>query len=154
MIKIVFLGTAASIATKKRDNTSFVVYIDKQDFILVDCPGSIVQKLDKINLDYTKLTKIIITHHHPDHIYGIVSLIHSQFKMTKKITIFSSKPSIEIIKKLIKIFRLGSINYPRVTFVDVLSKKIFLSSKNIEISAFKNKHAHFSFGINIIYKDS
>jgi len=52
MVKIVFLGTAASIATKKRDNTSFVIYVNKRDFMLVDCPGSIVQKLDKINLDY------------------------------------------------------------------------------------------------------
>jgi len=82
-----------------------------------------------------------------------VSLIHSRFKMTKKITVFSSKPSMEIIKKLIKIFGLGSANYPKVTFVDVLSKKTFLTSRNMKISAFRNKHARSSFGINIVCKN-
>ena len=153
MLKIIFLGTAASVANKDRDNTSLLLYINKKNFILLDCPGSIVQKLTKINLDYKKLTKIIITHHHPDHIYGLISLIHSQFKTTKKITVYSSKTSIKIIKKLINIFGVNSKNYPRVRFVNVSNKKRLNLCPEIKISFFKNKHCRDSFGVNILYRN-
>ena len=153
MLKIIFLGTAASIASKERDNTSLLIYRKSYDFILIDCPGSIVQKLKRIGLDYTRLNKIIITHHHPDHVYGLISLLHSQFKTNEKIEIYSSKTSIEIIKKMVRIFKLKSNNYPRIYFRDVFSKKPFLSHNDMKISAFKNKHSSLSFGINIIYKN-
>ena len=153
MLKIIFLGTAASIATKERDNTSLLICRDKSDFILVDCPGSVVQKLKRVKLDYTRLNKIVITHHHPDHIYGLISLLHSQYKTNKKLTIYSSRTSMEIIKKIVRIFGLKSPDYPRISFCDVLGKKPFLSSNMMKISAFKNKHARFSFGINIAYRN-
>ena len=153
-MKIIFLGTASSISTKERDNTSLLICESKnRDFILIDCPGSLVSKFKKLNLNYTKLNKVIITHHHPDHIYGLVSLVHSQYKLNKKLTIFSSNFSIRIIKKLLRLFNLSSGDYPRVSFIDVFSQEYFFKNLNLKISAFKNKHCPGSFGINIIYKN-
>ncbi|MBN2120586.1 MAG: ribonuclease Z [Candidatus Omnitrophica bacterium] len=153
MLRIVFLGTSASISTKQRDNTSILLYNNKKDLILLDCPGSIVQKLQRLNLDFTRLTKVIITHHHPDHIYGIISLLHCQFRTTKKITIYSSKTSIKIIKELTKLFGLQSKDYPRITFVNLFNKKRVSLSGKVKISAFNNTHCRDSFGVNILYKD-
>ncbi|RKY28950.1 MAG: hypothetical protein DRP61_00405 [Candidatus Omnitrophota bacterium] len=153
-MKIIFLGTASSISTKERDNTSLLICEPKnRELILIDCPGSLVSKLKRLNLNYTKLNKIVITHHHPDHIYGLVSLIHSQYKLNKKLTIFSSNFSIRIIKKLLGLFNLTSKNYPRTSFIDVFSRKYFFKNLDLKISAFKNKHCPGSFGINIIYKN-
>lgn len=151
MFKVYFLGTAASIATGRRDNTSLLLYINRNDFILVDCPGSIVQKLSLLKIDFRKLTQVIITHTHPDHIYGLISLIHSQFKTTRKLTLYSSKNSIRIINRLIKIFSFTSRDYPQIYFKDVFKTPFFLKRKEIKISAFKNKHTPGSFGIKISF---
>lgn len=74
-MKIVLLGTAGAISTGERDNTSLCVLINKNP-ILIDCGGSIVHRLEKAKIEWHKIEKIIVTHSHIDHIYGIPSLIH------------------------------------------------------------------------------
>lgn len=154
-MKILFLGTASSIATQERDNTSLLIQESRnKNLILIDCPGCLVLKLKKVNLNYARLNKVIITHHHPDHIYGLISLIHSQYKVNRKLTIFSSKFTERIIKQLLKLFNLApEKGYPKVNFVNVFSQKYFLKTPTLKISALKNKHCRGSFGVNILYKN-
>ena len=57
MTKLIFLGTSSSIPTKTRDNTSFV-FSQKKLKLLIDCPGSIIQKLIKADIDFRKLQNI------------------------------------------------------------------------------------------------
>ena len=154
MLKIVFLGTAASIPTKERDNTSLLLYANKESPLLIDCPGSIVQKLKRAKVDHTRLTTVVITHHHPDHLYGIVSLLHCQFKMTKKVTILSSPRSIAIIKDLVRLFGLTGKDYPRIRFIDLLARKKVTLLKGMTVRAFRNQHSPDSFGVSLGYKDT
>lgn len=153
MAQIIFLGTAASIATAQRDNTSFIIRTGKKEYLLVDCPGSIVKKLQYRRIDYRKIDKIIITHHHPDHLYGISSLLHCQFGTTKQVTIYSSCPAIKTIKKLVKIFKLENKRYPKIVFKNVLKLKCFYPYKSLKIIPFKNNHAPGSFGIKAVFKN-
>ncbi len=153
MAKIVFLGTAASISTKERDNTSFIFSLSKNKNILIDCPGCPVKKIKERGLNYKTINDIIITHNHVDHIYGIPSLIHSFFKIKKTVNIYSSGPSIRLIKNLIKQFRLNREHYPQIRYVNVFKNKPFLNKKNVKIQSFKNNHVKGSFGINILYKN-
>jgi ribonuclease Z len=153
MAKIVFLGTAASISTKERDNTSFIFFCNKNKPLLVDCPGSTVKKIKERHLDYTAINDIIITHSHPDHLYGIPSLIHSFFKIKKNLNIYSSNPSIKLIKNLTKLFKLNKKGYPHINYINAFKQKPFFYTDKTEVYAFKNKHISGSFGINIIHKE-
>ena len=148
MAKITFLGTSSSIPTPTRDNTSFILTHKNQHF-LIDCPGSISHKLLQTGLDFTKIKNIIITHHHPDHLYGIISLIHTQAFRNKNLNIFSNGPSIKIIKKLIKIFELDKVCYPSINYFNVYKKPSFIELPDIKIQAIKNLHCKNSFGIKI-----
>lgn len=148
MTKIIFLGTASSIPSKTRDNTSFVISHKATD-ILVDCPGSISQKLLKCGIDFKKLKNVIITHEHPDHIYGIVSLIHTQAFLNDTLNIFSNSASIKIVKQLVRLFGLTKKYYPKLKYINVFGKKIFLSKCGLKLQAIKNKHSRDSFGIKI-----
>jgi len=150
MAKIIFLGTASSIPTKDRDNTSFL-FIHKDKIFLIDCPGSITQKLLKANVNYKKLKNIIITHQHPDHIYGIVSIIHTQCFFNDKLNIFSNIDVIKIIKKLVLMFKLNKKDYPKINYINVFNKKIFYNKDNLKILAIKNKHIKNSFGLKFIF---
>lgn len=70
------LGTSAAVATRDRDNLSLLVMAGDERY-LVDCSGSPVHKLLKLGCDFTSLSCVIITHRHPDHIYGLPSLLDS-----------------------------------------------------------------------------
>jgi len=152
MAKITFLGTAASIPSKNRDNTS-LIFSFKKELLLIDCPGSIVQKLIKTNHDYSKINKIILTHHHPDHIYGLPHLIHAQYLRNKQIDIFSNLYAIAIIKKLIKSFGLNKKGYPKITYHNVFKRPSFYSNHGLELKAITNKHCKQSFGIKFEFKN-
>lgn len=146
MATLKFLGTASSIPSKDRDNTSFIFKYKSNSF-LIDCPGAISHKLLKTEEDFRKIKKLIITHHHPDHIYGIISLIHTQMHSNKKLFIFSNKPSIKIIKQLVKIFKLDRSGYPKIKYTDVFEKEFFFSQEGLKVKAVKNIHIEKSFGL-------
>ncbi len=152
MAVLKFLGTAASAPTKRRDNTSFL-FKHKNNSFLIDCPGSISHKLLKVKEDYRKINKVIITHHHPDHIYGIVSLIHTQMHFNKKVTIFSNNPSIKIIKHLIKLFKLTKPGFPKIEYINVFENEYFFSNQNLQIKAKKNVHIKESFGLLFSFQE-
>ncbi len=150
MAKIIFLGTSSSIPTEQRDNTSFVFIHEKYTF-LIDCPGSVTQKLIKVGINFKKIKNIIITHEHPDHIYGIISLIHTQMHFNDSLTIFSNASSIKIIKQLVKLFKLNDSHYPKIKYINVFKKKVFFQEANIKLQALKNNHIKDSFGIKISF---
>jgi len=154
MAKLIFLGTSGAVGSKERDNTSFLIQ-NKKELLLIDTPGSLVSKLDKINIDFRKIKNIIITHSHPDHLYGIVSLIHSQYKIKNKIHIYALGKVIKLIKILQKIFSLKDKKlYPELAFHPLKRKKQpFYKSGSLSIFFFKTKHSQDSIGLKIIFKD-
>lgn len=71
-----FLGTSGAIPSSDRDNTSLVFYAG-DEVVLVDCSGSPYQKILKAGLDPMKVSTLIVTHRHVDHLYGLPSLAHN-----------------------------------------------------------------------------
>lgn len=152
MAKIIFLGTAASVPSFSRDNTS-LVFIYKRKIILIDCPGSIHFKLLKVGIDFKKIKNIIITHQHPDHFYGIIGLIHAQGYLNDSLNIFTNQPTANLLKILIKKLHLDEEIYPEVNFFNVFKKRFFYESKDFKIKAILNSHIKDSFGIKILIKN-
>jgi len=105
MTELVFLGTGGSLATAERDNTSFVLAAEK-DLVLVDCPGSIVQKLRRCGIDPGSVGGILVTHVHPDHIYGLPSLIHSLMLREGLVRLFGSRQACSFCERLLDLFEL------------------------------------------------
>ncbi|MBE0461738.1 MAG: MBL fold metallo-hydrolase, partial [Candidatus Aminicenantes bacterium] len=105
MIEISFLGTGGAVATKERDNASFIIRQDKI-LILVDCPGSVIQKIKKLDFDPREIQSIFITHIHPDHIYGLPSFIHSLMLDDCIVDLYGSQESIQFCMELLDLFHL------------------------------------------------
>lgn len=153
MGKLIFLGTAASVATKTRDTTSFV-FVHKKVPFLIECPGSIVYKLYGAGIDFTKLKNVIITHQHPDHVYGILHLIHAQYRLNDELTIFTNAPTQTLIRKMIRLMNLNKPHYPRVRFVNVFTQKYFYLRSGLKICAIKNAHIPSSFGVKFSFANT
>src|SRR3989344_5440220 len=75
-MKITFLGTSAMQPTKER-NLSAILLSYKNENILVDCGEGTQRQFRLIDLKPTKITKILITHLHGDHIFGLPGLMQN-----------------------------------------------------------------------------
>jgi ribonuclease Z len=71
---LTILGSGAALADASRDNTYMVVE-GRESSVLIDCAGSPLHKLRKVGFDLDTLDALIVTHHHPDHIYGVPVLL-------------------------------------------------------------------------------
>jgi len=107
MQRIVVLGSAAAISSAARDNT-FLAFESQKGFLLLDCAGSPYQKLLKAGLNPERLKGIILTHAHPDHIYGLPSLIH-HFIMTRRtapLPAYANRATLRVVKGVLGAMRL------------------------------------------------
>jgi len=77
-VHFVFLGSSGAIPGRDRDTTS-LVFVGPRDAVLVDCGGSPAQKLLLAGVDPLALSRVVITHIHPDHAYGLPSLVQTLF---------------------------------------------------------------------------
>ncbi len=75
MARLVILGSAAALNDADHDNTHMVFQGDKGNAILVDCGSNPVVKLQRVGIHYEQLTDLILTHFHPDHVYGMPILL-------------------------------------------------------------------------------
>jgi ribonuclease BN (tRNA processing enzyme) len=154
MAKVVFLGTAGAVACAERDNTSLLI-ITGREKLLVDCPGSITAKLNKVGTDYRRIKHILLTHAHPDHIYGIVSFLHSLFSMKKEVKIYAARGTIERVEALRNLFKLKEEEgFPKVIYCGLSEnlRKPFYSSEQLSVFSFKTKHKPESVGFKFVFK--
>ena len=160
MIELCFLGTGGSVATAERDNTSFL--IKKKDVLfLVDCPGGVFQKIKKFKVDPKLVSAILVTHIHPDHIYGLPSLVHSLMMDEGIIRLYGSTESVQLCKNLLDIFHLREKKVKmRIEFIALDAGDSFELEKSIKCTVLKVPHSpsslafHFRFdegGKDLIY---
>ena len=71
-----FFGTSGAIPSSTRDNTALGFY-SPDEVVLVDCSGSPYQKILKAGLDPMRVSSLVVTHRHVDHLYGLPSLAHN-----------------------------------------------------------------------------
>jgi len=75
---IAFLGTAASIPTKKRFTPALLICGSKS-CILLDVGEGTQIRLDELGFDISRIEIIGISHLHGDHVYGLFPLIESLY---------------------------------------------------------------------------
>ena len=76
MLKIVFLGTAGSFPTSKR-NPSCVFVNREGELLLFDCGEGAQKRMMQAKCGMLNISSIFITHFHADHILGIPGLIQT-----------------------------------------------------------------------------
>lgn len=75
-MQITILGTSAMLPTKDR-NPSAIFLNYKAEGILFDCGEGTQRQMKIAGIPFSKITKLLITHWHGDHVLGIPGLIQS-----------------------------------------------------------------------------
>ena len=110
-IRIVFLGTSASVPSKERFLTSLSLQRDSGEILLFDCGEGTQYQLMKFNVNFQKITKIFISHLHSDHFFGMFGLLETmkQMQRTKPLNIYGPIGLKSIIESIIG--ELSEYNY-------------------------------------------
>lgn len=155
-IKIITLGTAAFIPGLDRDNVSLLVKAGSE-LLLVDCPGSVVQKIRKAGFSPWNIRRVILTHDHVDHILGIASLVFVNIRRTKPIFIYGPAQSLKTVRNMLDSLGLRDTKiYPRCRFIPVPMKEgtEVLKSREITVQATPVEHSRDTIGIKVNAKGS
>ncbi len=103
-IKVMFLGTSAQIPSAKRNHTAILLTY-KDENILIDCGEGTQRQFRKAQLNPCKLTRILITHIHGDHTFGLPGLLSTlNFSgYNKELMVYCPKGAKKIIEEFIDI---------------------------------------------------
>jgi len=137
-INITFLGTSQAIPTAKRNHTSILVrYLNEN--ILIDCGEGTQRQFRKAKLNPCKITRLLITHWHGDHILGIPGLLQTLLLngYNKTLYIYGPKGTSYYIKQIIKIF----VPYNKIPLViKEVSKGKFLETNDFVLESIPLQH--------------
>ncbi len=140
MLDIIFLGTGGAVATETRDNTALLLQ-SHEDLVMVDCPGSVTRKIKSLGLDPRHVRSVLITHVHPDHIYGLPSFVHNLMLDDLCIRLYGSDTAIRTCRKLLDLFNLQKDSIRcRIEFVTLASGDIFEAAPGLECQALRVPH--------------
>lgn len=106
-MRFAFLGTSGAIPSRERDTTA-LVFVADSGAALVDCGGSPVQKLELAGVDPRALRVVLVTHLHPDHAYGLPSLVQNLRLLgrTDALTVLCRPEHVARLRTLLELFGL------------------------------------------------
>lgn len=150
-MKITFLGTGAMLPTKERNpNAIFISY--NTEGILIDCAEGTQKQLRLAGISPTKVTKLLITHWHGDHVLGIPGLMQSlgASNYAKKLEIYGPKGSHNFFKNMMSglVFR-ARINYE----IYEINEGKFFENTDFYLENNKVKHSIDCLSYSLIERD-
>jgi len=149
MVELIFLGTGGAVGTADRDNTSLALSFDGE-VVLLDCPGAVIPKLRRAGLDPLRIVSILVTHVHPDHIYGLPSLIHGLFLDEGRIRLYGSGETVDFCARLLDLFNLRAERIRmRVEFVPLEAGASFELPGSTRAGTFPVAHSSASLGYHL-----
>ncbi len=151
MVEITFLGTSCMQPTKERNHSSFLLRFNEEN-ILFDCGEGTQRQLRIAGLKPAKITRLLISHWHGDHVFGIPGLLSSMGadQFAKKLYIYGPKGSKRYLENMVKSFAAKDIIEYEIKEVE---KGIFFENEDFQLEAQPLKHSADCIGFSFIEKD-
>jgi ribonuclease Z len=154
MAGLIFLGTGGALGTADRDNTA-LAFDFGGEVVLVDCPGAVIPKMKRAGLDPLRIRALFVTHVHPDHIYGLPSLIHGLFLDEGLIRLYGSKETVRFCSDLLDLFGLRAARIKmRLELAPLTPGRTWELPGLMAGDAFPVKHSSASLGFRFVLEGS
>jgi len=105
-IKVTFLGTAGQMPSARRNHSSMLLSYEGEN-ILVDCGEGTQRQFRKAHLNPCKVTRILITHWHGDHVFGLPGFLSTLALSgyNKTLYLYGPRGTKSFMNDLLKIFK-------------------------------------------------
>ena len=150
-IPICFLGTSQAVPTARRNHTAMLLQY-KDENMLVDCGEGTQRQFRKAGLNPCRLTRILITHWHGDHILGLPGLLQTLALngYNKTLHIYGPRGTRQYAELMFRLFVfIGKIKY-EVTEIEV--GKVF-ETNDFYIEAMPMIHGATCLAYSFVEKD-
>jgi ribonuclease Z len=147
-----FFGTSAAVPSPDRDNTALAFY-SQDEVVLVDCSGSPYQKILKAGLDPMRVSSLIVTHRHVDHVYGIPSLAHNMGLAGRRapLRVYALPEAMRTVRGFMELFPLEEQMPYRIELHEIPGKEGYevLRGKGLKVLSTPAKHGAASIGLRV-----
>jgi ribonuclease Z len=105
MVKVIVLGSANAIPTAEHENT-FMLIQGNRDQILVDCPVNPIVRFRQANIDPKRITGVLVTHFHPDHVAGLPGLFSTLWLLGRRqpLKVYGYQFTLDRVEQMIDLF--------------------------------------------------
>lgn len=141
MFELTFLGTSASAPSVHRGLTSQIVSHKNQRY-LIDCGEGTQRQILRAGVGFRRLTRVLITHGHLDHILGLAGLLSTfaRWETVERIEIWAGAWAMERIHDLIYGVVLRGARPPIALELRIIESGTLIEDDDLRISAFPVKH--------------
>jgi len=146
-----FLGTGQAVPTAKRNHTAMLLKY-KDESLLIDCGEGTQRQFRKAKLNPCKITRILITHWHGDHILGLPGLLQTLVfnNYNKKLYIYGPEGTKCYLEKILNMFVMeGELD---VEVREIMTGKVF-ETEDFVVESRKMKHGVKCLAYSFIEKD-
>lgn len=142
-LRVHVLGSSSGMTSATRDTMGLVVETG-EGTTLVDCPGGVVHKLARQGLSAAGLRRVVLTHNHVDHVYGIPHLLHALAigAGLDRLTVHAPEQTLETVRAVVTAHDLWGERYPELDLrpIEMVRRTAVLESDNLQIVASPAAH--------------
>ena len=145
MATLHLLGTGAALSDQSRTTTMLAIE-GANSLLVVDCGGDAAQRLLACGLDLRRVSALIVTHEHADHVGGFPLLMERLWLAGHRdqFHVYGIRTAIEQARKLHDAFDVSTWpSYPRIVYHEVehVENAVVLVNDDFEVLASPGEHS-------------
>ncbi len=151
-MEVTFLGTGSMVPTIERNATGILVRY-KNEGLLVDCGEGTQKQFRYAGISPAKVTKILITHWHGDHVFGLPGFLTTlaKFAPEKHLELYGPIGSKRYLDILLSSY--VPLDKANIRVVEIKNDGVIFENDDYLINAFNLEHTARCLGYSIIEKD-
>ncbi|MEM7331617.1 MAG: MBL fold metallo-hydrolase [Chloroflexota bacterium] len=168
--KLVLLGTGTPNCDPNRYQNASAIIINDQPYI-IDCGGGTIQRISEAEsrgiaeLNDSKLTRLFLTHLHPDHVVGLGDFIIAPWVKTRvdPVQIYGPVGTRNMVEHLLRAFQIGigehqnglaALDAPLEVEVYEFEEGFVYEDGNVYVESFRVEHGSLdAFGLRFVTED-
>jgi ribonuclease Z len=141
LFELLFLGTSASAPSARRGLSALVVSHNEHRF-LIDCGEGTQRQILQSGIGFKRLTRILLTHGHLDHILGLGGLLSTllRWESIDELQIYGGRSTLERVHTLLYDVVLRGNQPPMPLVLNEIKPGVIFEAEDFTVTAFPVTH--------------